>query len=98
MSSHEEFESPKTLSRNEQATKLREEFPECASFVDVMRAEFGDVKMLAMTEGGNHFERKTYRPDSDFTAVIDGETFLSLGRLIEGEKALAKWKAQNAKR
>ena len=98
MKLHEEFVLEVPLTREQQAARLREQFPECAAFTDSMRAEFGDVEMQAMTEGTNHFQRKYHKAESEYMAVIDGETFLSMGRLIEAEVKLAKLKANNAKR
>lgn len=99
MRTHEEFSLAEPLTREQQAAQLRNQFPVSAESMDLMRELFGaGVEMQSMTEGDNHFERKNHRPDNTYQHVIDGETFLSMGRLIEAEKELAKWKAANAKR
>jgi hypothetical protein len=96
MSLHQEFESPVALTAEDRAAKLRQDFPECAEATAQMEALFGKCEVLSMTEGDKTKQSKYYKPDSDYLAVIDGESFLHMGKLIKLTAAAEKG-VQNAK-
>jgi hypothetical protein len=98
MNKHYEFEAPKPSGKEQKAAQLRAEFPECAAMADEMRVLFGSAEVLSMTENGKTLNRVSYKPDSEFSTVIDGEQFLRLGVLIKQEKERAEERAKNARR
>ena len=98
MTKHQEFETKAPVSKEEKAAMLRVQFPECAAMADEMRDLFGSAEVLSMTENGKTLSRASYKPDSEFSTVIDGTQFLRLGVLIKQEKEHAEERAKNARR
>ena len=98
MSNHQEFEMPVVKTLAERSSELRAAFPECSAMVDEMRALFGPVQVLTLSEAGHEYRQPSYKPDSEFSVVIDGEDFLRLGMLSKQSSDTANGKVTNAKR
>lgn len=98
MITHQEFDSPVKLSREEQAAQVRAEFPEASKLVDQMKALFGnDVQVLAMEEGGKAIKPKNYKADVDYSMWMSGDRFLELGKKSAQAEQYAKEGEKNAK-
>lgn len=95
MSRHQEFELPVRLSREEQAEKNRAEFPECSVLVDEMKALFGDVVVLAMTEGDKEIKPKNYQSDNDYPMWISSDRYFELSKLNQKAHEAANGKVKN---
>lgn len=98
MNTHAEFEMPVVKSKEERAAEVRAAMPECSAMVDEMRTLFGDVTVLAMTEGDKEIKPKNYKADNDYPMWIGPDRFFELKRL--GEKAFesANGKVKNVAR
>jgi len=80
MKTHDEFDLPKKLSREQQAANVRAAMPECSEMVDFMKGLFGDdVQVLAMSENGKEIKPKNYKADSDYRVWFSGARYLELG-------------------
>ncbi len=98
MTKHQEFETKAPVSKEEKAAMLRAQFPECAAMADEIRDLFGSAEVLSMTENGKTLNRASYKPDSEFSTVIDGAKFLRLGELAAKEKIMIEERVRNARR
>ena len=84
MKTHDEFDLPKKISREQQAANVRAAMPECSEMVDFMKELFGnDVQVLAMSENGKEIKPKNYKADADYRHVINGDKFLELGVMCQ---------------
>ena len=97
MSIHAEFAMPVVKTREQQAAEIRAAFPECSNMVDEMKALFGEVSVVSLTENGVNKKTKSYKPDTEFSAVIDGADYLRLGKLSQQAFDAANRKAKDAK-
>lgn len=98
MSSHDEFDLPVKPSREEQAARVRAEFPECSAAVDFMKSLFGsDVQVLAMTEGDKEIKPKNYKADDDYPMWMSTDRFFELSAKNQRAFEYANPKARDAK-
>jgi hypothetical protein len=98
MSKHQEFEMPVVKTLAERSSELRDAFPECSAMVDEMRSLFGSVQVLTLSEGDKEYCQPSYKPDSEFSLVINGADFLRMGALSKQAHEAANGKVTNAKR
>lgn len=99
MNKFHDFEIPKKPSIEDQTARMREANPECAALVDEMREVFGsDVVVTAICERGKFTARKSHKPESEFSVVLDGEQFLRLGKLGKQAANFSQGNGGNGKR
>lgn len=99
MGKFEEFQMPVKPTKEQQAARMREAFPQSAESIDFMRSLFGDdLVVLAVEEGGKSHKTKSYKADSEYRAVITGDDYLRLGKISSQANDIAEGKSGHAKR